>query len=497
MNVKLLAALASFFVAINVFGQKSTDVLSYLKLDLADEIEHADFLDVSGDQAKSTAAQYRLFLTRKISENPLASTSSKIIKDVMQGTGFDFNQSAGPVARSTDLVAVRGRALETEKLHAIDDLSHYVQQRLGHYAAEAISSGQVDAAVFAGFDTGFKEFILSQRSVVKDVVKVPSLYEEWGIEKYLVSSVQEKPLLVFKVLPSMNYARHYATMLNAIYPQKKARVFFDNGAPLKYQKFLDVAAGSIQKQLAQPYDYVSFGYEKVWSEVLKNSTVWSLVDQQKASDSIEAGLNTNLLTLQHRQTKSKIRLLILSSDKTVWGELAPQMMKAFLHKDLKGVVFMGSAGAVSNKNNIYDLSVPGYFKDLKGSVRLDNIVSSSISSGVQGVNYGASHANTFSPIQQDRKYLKMVSDQGFDSIDVEQSLIARTVRDYNIKEDSNILFGAINLITDKPISALLQDQNLYSLDTINYESKQAARIKAVRLLLESINSIENQNPTMR
>lgn len=492
MNVKFFVFLTATFVTTFSFGQKHVDVYSFLKLDLADEIEQADFLDIDPNQAKALAAQYRQLLANKTNVDPLLETNSKIIKKANENIHIEFKNGL-PIKTPIEMVAIRGSDIDSEALHAIDNLNHYVQQRLGKYATEAISNGAVDASVFSGLQSGFKEFILSQRPAAKSVVKVPSLYEEWGIEKYLVTSPKEKPMLVFKILPSLNYARHYATMLNAIRPQQKDRVFFDTTSPQKYQNYLNLAAASIQKQLAEPYDYVSFGYEKVWADVLKSNLSWSLVETKKASDTINAGLNTNLLTLENRASRKQIKLLILSSDKTVWGELAPQMMKSFLHKDLSAVVFMGSAGAVSNKNNIYDLSVPGYFKDLKGSIRVNNIVSSSASLGIEGINYGASHGNTFSPIQQNKKYLTMAASEGFDSIDVEQSLIARTVRDYNIKKNSDILFGAINLITDKPINALSQNENLYSLDSINYESKQAARLKAVRLLLESISSIENKN----
>lgn len=387
-------------------------------------------------------------------------------------------------------VPVSGNKLKLESGHAISGMENYVQQRLGAHVYTAIKNNMVDVKVFSGTDESFFKNLDLQYPNLKTVTKLPSLYEEWGIAKYLVQEGMEKPLLIIKIPTSYRYAQHYATMIRSINDKNIPVVEFDTKSEARERYEMSQGAGRLTQKLGRDYSIVSFGYSSTWIEALKGHADWKFISQSAAED-VRSGLNAEVITLENIASKQNKKILLISSKKTVWGELATMMIGAFLHKKVESVIFMGSAGAVSDKNSVYDLSVPKRFLDKEGRVLVENILSKFKAKNKVNeikINFESTHGNTFSPIEQNLAYLKAVNDLGMDTIDVEQSLLAREIAEFNAKNKANVKFGAINLVTDKPFSLLQEQHSEHDLDRIDMNKKKQARAAAVQFLLGGLAS---------
>ncbi len=428
----------------------------FLKLDFNEELKTADFI--------------RPELIKKYGE------SSQL--DVEHGINLEINT-----------VSVAGNDLKLHSGHAILDINKYVQQRLGHHVYSAIKSGMVDIKVFSGTDDSFFKNLDVQYPKLKTATKLPSLYEEWGIVKYLVQQADSKPVLIIKIPTSYRYAQHYATMIRSITNSKAAVVEYDQNSEIRERYSMAQGARRITDKLGLDYSIVSFGYSSTWIDAVENSADWKYVSKTSAEDE-KSGLQAEVVTLENKQSKRNKKILLISSKKTVWGELATMMIGAFLHKKVESVIFMGSAGAVSDKNSIYDLSVPKRFIDKEGYIAVENILNSVKlpSTNKVKINFESTHGNTFSPIEQNKFYLSAVNELGLDTIDVEQSLLAREISVFNIKNKTNVKFGAINLITDKPFSLLQEQHSDHDLDRIDMSKKKQARSEAVKFLLGGLAS---------
>lgn len=393
---------------------------------------------------------------------------------------------------------IKGNKLNLATGHAISDVKNYVQQRIGSYAYEAIQKGLVNVKVFSGTNESFFKNLDVQYPQLKAITKLPSLYEEWGIAKYLVQEGAGKPTLILKIPTSYRYAQHYATMIRSINDNVEPVVEYDFKSEMRERYAMTQGALRLTNKIGKDYSVISFGYSSTWIESLKDNKDWKFISQTSAEDA-QSGLNAEIINIENTKTGKIKKILLISSDKTVWGELATMMIGAFMHKKTESVIFMGSAGAVSDKNSVYDLSVPKRFLDKQGRVQVENIlnkfkpslqkVTLKENSDIK-INFQSTHGNTFSPIEQNRAYLAAVNDLGIDTIDVEQSLLAREITEFNVKNKTNIKFGAINLVTDKPF-ALLQDQHAeHDLDRIDMGKKKKARAAAVKFLLGGLASAD-------
>ncbi len=181
------------------------------------------------------------------------------------------------------------------------------------------------------------------------------------------------------------------------------------------------------------------------------------------------------------------------------GELAAAQLKSFLNPELKGLIFMGSAGSLMNEINPYDLSVPKAFYRPGQTIKIDNFINQqkTILDANQNIHFDRNHGNTFSPLEQNKKYVGRLEALNIQTLDVEQSLIAEAVSDYNRKNKTDIKFGAVNLITDKPFSVLTKEPVKNSLDHLNSYLKEKARLNAVKLSLASILNNEKNNSNVK
>jgi hypothetical protein len=467
------------------FGQLQPDrVEEFLRRDFHEEVKTADF----------------------VSPEVVKKHSQMIDIEVKHGTNLEIK-----------IFEVSGNKLKLPLGHAILDVNTYVQQRLGVYAYTAIKNGMVDVKVFSGTEDSFFKNLDVDYPKLKAITKIPSLYEEWGIAKYLVKQDGVKPILIFKIPTSYRYAQHYATMIRSINNKIEPVVDYDQKSESRERYDMIQGATRLTDQLGKDYSIISFGYSGTWINALnsdpekdasgnatkwkssskefsneadvQNQPKWKFMSKKSAEDSA-SGIGVEVMTLENTQSKKNLKVLLLSSKKTVWGELATMMISAFLHKKVESVVFMGSAGAVSNKNSVYDLSVPERFVDKEGRVDIENVLHKFPTKEKNGIkiNFESTHGNTFSPIEQNKPYLIAINNLGIDTIDVEQSLLGRQILDFNKKNKSNVKFGAINLITDKPFSLLQSQHSEHDLDRIDKTKKSHARMAAVEFLLSGLAS---------
>lgn len=176
-------------------------------------------------------------------------------------------------------------------------------------------------------------------------------------------------------------------------------------------------------------------------------------------------------------------MVSIGNEKTIWGEASAFMLEGVYDLVRRGVIFMGSAGALSDQMNIYDLSVPKAFKTSQGNIAIENFVLKAQQTLLKSAFLTSLHGNTSSPAVQTRTYIDRQIKDGSQTLDVEQSLIANSVHQYNRKTLRDLQFGAINIITDRPFGTGGND-----LDRINESEKQTSRLNAVNLALQAMQS---------
>lgn len=104
---------------------------------------------------------------------------------------------------------------------------------------------------------------------------------------------------------------------------------------------------------------------------------------------------------------------------------------------------------------VYDLSIPAAFHSQNQKIEIANLVQENRKNSVLNVdtNYSTSHTSTYSPAEQTKGFIESRRQKGADTLDVEQNLVAQEIATYNKKNLTQVRFGAINLITDKPLSS--------------------------------------------
>ena len=211
------------------------------------------------------------------------------------------------------------------------------------------------------------------------------------------------------------------------------------------------------------------------------------------------GLTVQLVEQRRDAQKlSPIRCLLVKSDLTIWGESSVFVAQGSLELNPKAILFMGSAGGLSPKVNLYGVSVPSQFI-LAGNktVAIPNFIFESL----QAMNYqtdrvslGTHHGNTNSPIEETIADVTAKVDAGLDAIDVETDLVAQMLAQYNLKVKQPVLFGALNLITDKPNSDKYNWSHEYSLTKMSPALKDEARRRVVLSAVGGVSHAKELNP---
>jgi hypothetical protein len=502
-------ATIGFFAIINSFSPSlgqvppfEPDQSVYLELmqDLFDEVLTMDQISEPVAERKVFIGEFQNYLRAPASANP-ALVPGKSWSGIWPPA--PIVPSSKPDLRIVDGLNQREQVIKVRppdlSAHALLNIRTYVEQRLGEKSVRALEQGKVVAVVYGG------ELASALRSLSvspSEAVRIPSFYESWGIQKVYVPSrlfPDRRPRLVYVVPPSLQYLEHYAAMMGAI-NARVDRVVLDLRDQDEYRRELRESLAKISNRLmrsaeGQP-DFVVLGYYNQWQKVLKSSqSDWLLL---AASEEVlgEMGLAGRLLTLKHRSSGEIQSVLLINSRLTMWGQAAAFIADAALELRPKGLLFMGSSGAMANNLEIYGLSVPRSFQTRNGKLAVRNFIADATQAngeriGETSVNYGAQHGNTFSPIEQDRTFLDHLKIRGIDTIDVEQSLVAEAVERYNRTHGESVSFGAINLITDRPSHIFDSAAPDHDLDRVDHRKKDQARSAAVLLALKSFESFSD------
>ncbi|MBO9667520.1 MAG: hypothetical protein J7501_11995 [Bdellovibrio sp.] len=392
----------------------------------------------------------------------------------------DLSPSNMPV-EVKDLIELRGR-IDSQAEHSIKDPILYSQQRLGSAVVKAIQENKMAVNIYAG---DVETLPGALKVSPAHIHFLPSPYDSWGLRKVYVASgtKSEAGRYVLVTPPSREYLLHYAMMFEYLGISVKKAIF--NIADQERQvRRLAGQFEAIKAELARKkvkIDVLALGYYGIFrSEKLGLKRV---TDQYLLSD----GLTVQVL--REIVDGKSINYLIVKSDLAIWGESSSKLIEAAMVLAPRSVLFMGSAGGINRKTNVYDITVPSEFKLLGNSIPVQN----NVGLGMEGfigplpkVLMHATHGHTNSPIEQTKEFVTRKIMEGIDTYDVEQNLIAKAVVAYNLKNGTDVQFGAINLITDKPKSFLYDWAHEHDLTNIDVREKSVARIRAVNLALQAV-----------
>ena len=420
--------------------------------------------------------------------------------------------------------------LKATDRHSIKDLRKYIEARLGHAATASIEQGLVIAEVLGGHEQSLPKYLQVSAA---DLYKIPSFYQSWGIAKWFVpadKTMDGRARLVYVVPPASEYLEHYQYMLSGLTGRQQVVVKSVSDSAAWKSSFSE-AAERVVAALPRRPDYISLGYFMQWPQVLEaNQQKYILAEQGEIQTDPSGVLFRRLVfkAMGSPASEKEITLLTLGHQKAIWGEASAELIGAFLKFRPRGVLFLGSAGSLTPKANVYDLSVPKEFRTAAGSVRIENMLQPlrGKHSALQGskqtaaptakqtapetaenglaqiteaqkidgvrVAFETVHGHTPSPAVQTESYLAKKLKAGEDTIDVEQGLVAKMIADFNLKDSAEIQFCAINLVTDKPMANLEAD-----LDNIDLNKKSRARLAAVRLALEALTERSRQPMSCR
>lgn len=366
--------------------------------------------------------------------------------------------------------------------HSISDPHLYSQQRIGSKIIEVLRSNQISATIYGGDSSTIASALGLNR---ESLLRIPSPYEDWGIEKFFIPasiSVDKKAQFVLCLPPSQQYLLHYAKMFHFMGISVDRLQLNLNDQRRSLQRMTE-AFRSAKLQFGSP-DVFVLGYYNVFSEIKSESLKFS--NEHEMPEGI---------TLKIMQDKtSGLDYALVKSDRTIWGESSAILIEAALELNPKIILFMGSAGGLTPATSIYGLSVPEKFS-LNGMLSISNSLfdprlPKNLNFEPSSLTMGGVHGHTNSPIEQTKEYITQKINLGITSIDVEQNLIAEVIQKHNQKTGANIQFGGLNVITDKPKSEHFDWAHDADLTQVNSSEKSDARQNAVKYVLERLKNLE-------
>lgn len=458
-----------------------SDIYKQLTRDFIHELDEYDDVRMTEAQKRKISKDFQLYLDGK-GVNPLTQ-SHDFIPEYIRLEAYEASSTVPEVE-----VKKLKKLKITQEAHSIEQMDDYLKNRLGSELYDLSNSGKVDVVVHAG-DRRHLLDAVGDRS--KKLVKIPSFYEQWSIHKYVdVNSLSGKPVVYINIPPISEYAEHYRNMLS--HSKGNIEVILNETdrtqLKTKYKKAVDFVIDglNIPKQ-----SYFAIGYVNQIEQGLKSSAKWTILNSRVIDGTGEIGIVGKVFEVQSKLDAS-VRTTIVSvgAKSTLWGEASSFLTDGILGHNPKGVYFMGSAGSLSQSHNVYDISVAEKFisgSDFSES-GVKNIVYqhnqfNSIGQNVESkVNWGGTHGNSYSPSEQTESFLKQAQRKSISTLDVEQSLIAKTIAAHN-KNGANVVFGAVNIVTDKPSVKIDAGADL---DRVDSALKQKSRLSAVELTLETI-----------
>jgi hypothetical protein len=372
-----------------------------------------------------------------------------------------------------------------DKDHSIHDPYFYIEQRIGKQTIEAIKNNDLQVILFGGDESSFEKEAAFD---MKAATKLPSPYEGWGIKKYFIPSDQTadgKSKYLLLMPPSKEYLTHYAQMFN--YAGIENTVPHLSETAIKKEKLeLSRVFSALKQQLKKQGKVEISGTFLGYFNELTNSPSLKKIS--------ERSLGMGLTVAEMQDTQSSKLYLSLKSDLTIWGESSSRIVEVLLDVLHPGqIIFMGSAGSPANATKVYDLSVPQEFYLEDKIIPVRNIVYDELTKKGNlgpGIFLGGRHGHTNSPIEQTVDYVNGKIKDQVTSFDVEQNLIAKAVSAFNLKTNSQVKFGAVNVITDKPKNSFFSSSPMEDLTRINREKKAGSRKLAVSVALDAVRSAE-------
>jgi hypothetical protein len=404
-------------------------------------------------------------------------------------TGYSWSKNLSNFFKSEKFIAfpVDKKMLKSIKVrsvlqgpHSLENPNLYATQRIGVKISSELKQSFVKTIVYGGYINSVPASIGIKSSELRFL---PSPYDAWGIRKTFVSGTvfpDGHPRFIMVIPPSRQYMTHYVQMFQYLGIKIEKSVL--NTADQKHQiSNLKKAFFESQSKLSEKADVIVLGY---YDQFRNNDAMIKQLGEE-----IAIGEGVTLQLVEDRKTLIPIRYLLLKSDHTIWGESSAFLIQAALSLDPKAILFMGSAGGINTKTSIYDLSIPAEFILDGKRLPLRNEIYENLfqlKQPISGVLLGARHGHTNSPIEQTKAFVSKFVTANIDTFDVEEDLIAETVVVYNKKYRKNVLFGAVNLITDKPKSFNFDWTHEFDLNNINKNKKNLAREKAVSLAIQAI-----------
>ncbi len=444
------------------------------------------------------------------------------LPDFTLARSFEWAHGAGEVLASRARLEDAKAAKDAKELtlipslgadsgeHSMKDADRYSANRLGLAAFESVRSGRVSPEVFGG---SLESLLANPAYPKQKLVRIPSTYEAWGIQKYLDVNAGQTgpPRLIYRVPPIQQYLEHYRAILEIAQskrdpgpPLKAPEIWLHRADREKFFREISAEVKSLAAQFAglQP-EHAALGYYSQWESALASpQSPWTLKSVTH-KDGAAGWLHGKILELAPKESACDlappptVKVLTLSCERTLWGEASAQLTEAVLQEfpDLRGFFFLGSAGAPSGKLPLYGLGIPARFQLDGQAIALENALAPgaapSLAIDHRGVvvGTGGTHGNSSSPGEQTQAWVSRQLKSGVDTVDVEQSRVAETVSRFNLLSGRKIQFGAINLITDRPSSVNLLFNDLNSLDQVDSEMKSKARVSAVETVLKTIDRI--------
>jgi hypothetical protein len=479
-----------FFVLICGWLANSWAIPYKYQKDIADEIQSADFLSATSDQKKVWIDQLNnsdldLTVVRQIvnmakvgTMNPLSANSNVQSLTILKTEKPDLKL----------YTPILGKEVGLESRHAISNLPGYIQSRIGNELFTLLKNQKQKTIVLGSEPNLLNEDIKNILPKGRyEITPIPSIYEKWGLYRYWIDSkTSSDSFFIILVPPSIQYVRHYVSVLDSAAVFSSSKGFLNRKAQATLKNKLQADVAKVQKDFGN-VDVLFFGYEKNWTASLKkDSAPFKILNSKTISTSND--LDLHLMELQNRKNSKIIRLGSLRPQQTVWGELASFYFEELLELKPQIIIFLGSAGSLVPHLKPYQVSVPDEFMTPEGKIKVSNwILSEKTTALSSDIFKTARHGHTYSPIQQGKSYVKALVEAHIETVDVEQALVARMIEEFNTENKTAIKFGAINIITDQPGGILLPKHLTHAnLDNLDLKAKNFAKDKAVQIALGAL-----------
>jgi hypothetical protein len=376
--------------------------------------------------------------------------------------------------------------------HTINDLEQYVESRVGPRIASLNKNNKIKVAIHAGFNFHIKS---SFKKLNQQLVRIPSLYEDWGIMKYidLETLREEKPTVYFNIPPIREYLEHYVRMFDVNKGELEAILNLADRDNFK-NSFANEVNQIVENHGIKPQMNFSLGYGRHFESVFNSLTdEWEVLSIENITRSKLLGITGKIFKLKNKvNTSIKTSLISLSADTTLWGEASSFFARAILKHNPKTITFMGSAGLLNpSLGQQYDTSIPKSFLLDDRMLEIDNniFIHRDSTSAPPKTIWNSIHSHSYSPSEQTDMWLeeKLAFNVDTVDVDVEVNLIAKEIEKYNL-DFGHVRFGVINSITDLP--NLLSEEAI-DLNKVMPGKKQENQSKIVRRYLKTLSRQEN------